>query len=206
MEEIAIGRAAKETKWAKTPIPTAGGYGQPPAMMSLACTPLASMPMVYRYLFDGEAPDKELIADRIAQYQQGNWSWYVGVRASLRAIRDRALRPYPSAPRTAEITYLLNPGYWGQGLAVRMAWTAIAHAFGSSQIDAVVAGADQPNTASLVVMRHLGMWFHQNVRYRSVQALSMCFATMTLDQPRAQQRYTSPETYPRNSVSQCRHA
>ena len=28
---------------------------------------LASMPMVYRYLFDGEAPDKELIVNRIAR-------------------------------------------------------------------------------------------------------------------------------------------
>jgi RimJ/RimL family protein N-acetyltransferase len=46
-----------------------------------------------------------------------------------------------------------------------MAWTAIAHAFGLSQISAVVAGSDQPNAASLAVMRRLGMRFHQNVQY-----------------------------------------
>ena len=52
---------------------------------------LVSMPMVYRYLFDGEAPDKELIANRIGGVQTGNWSWYVGVKTSLRAIRWRSV-------------------------------------------------------------------------------------------------------------------
>lgn len=32
-------------------------------------------------------------------------------------------------------------------------------------IDSVIAGADLPNTASLTVMRRLGMHFYKNVRY-----------------------------------------
>jgi RimJ/RimL family protein N-acetyltransferase len=74
------------------------------------------------------------------------------------------LRPYPS-PRSAEIIYLLDPSYWGQGLALRMAWTAITHAFLSSQIDSVIAGTDLPNAASLALMRRLGMRFHKDVQY-----------------------------------------
>ena len=46
-----------------------------------------------------------------------------------------------------------------------MAWTAISHAFLSSQIDSVIAGTDLPNTASLALMRRLGMRFHKDVRY-----------------------------------------
>jgi RimJ/RimL family protein N-acetyltransferase len=46
-----------------------------------------------------------------------------------------------------------------------MAWTAITHAFRSRQIDAVIAGADLPNTASFAVMRRLGMRFHKSVQY-----------------------------------------
>jgi|SRR5580693_1701783 RimJ/RimL family protein N-acetyltransferase len=53
----------------------------------------------------------------------------------------------------------------GQGLALRMAWTVITHAFLSSQIDSVIAGTDLPNTASLAVMRRLGMRFHKDVHY-----------------------------------------
>jgi hypothetical protein len=42
VEAITIRSVAKETKWAKPPMQryrTAGGYGQPHAMTSLACMP-----------------------------------------------------------------------------------------------------------------------------------------------------------------------
>ena len=74
------------------------------------------------------------------------------------------LRAY-AAPRLAELTYLLDPSHWGRGLALCMAWTAIAHAFLSAHIDAVIAGADRPNGASFAVMRRLGMRFHKEVQY-----------------------------------------
>ncbi len=129
---------------------------------------LAAVPLVYRYLFDGTAPGKELIARRVAQSVAsaagtGYGMWLLAGR-SARYAGCVELRPYPS-PRSAELTYLLDPGNWGQGLAVRMAWTAITHAFLSPQIDAVIAGADLPNIASLAVMRRLGMRFHKPVQY-----------------------------------------
>ena len=86
------------------------------------------------------------------------------------------LRPYPS-PRSAELIYLLDPRYWGQGLARRMAWTAITHAFLSSQIDSVIAGTDLPNTASLAVMRRLGMRFHKDVQYLLGAGGGICAAS-----------------------------
>jgi hypothetical protein len=46
-----------------------------------------------------------------------------------------------------------------------MAWTAITHAFLSSQIDSVIAGTDLPNAASVAVIRRLGMRFHKKVQY-----------------------------------------
>jgi RimJ/RimL family protein N-acetyltransferase len=60
---------------------------------------------------------------------------------------------------------MLDPEYWGQGLAVRMSWTAITQVFLSPQIDSVVAGADRPNIASFAVMKRLGMQFRRNVKY-----------------------------------------
>ena len=74
------------------------------------------------------------------------------------------VRPYPSSKST-ELTYLLDPLVWGQGLAVRMAWTAITLSFSSSEIDSVIAGADLDNAASFAVMRRLGMRFRKNVQY-----------------------------------------
>jgi ribosomal-protein-alanine N-acetyltransferase len=129
---------------------------------------LGSIPLVYRYLFDGVPPDKEFLMRRVAQSvanaeRTGLGMWFLE-NASVRYAGCVELRPYPS-PRSAELIYLLNPHYWGQGLALIMAWTVITHAFLLSQIDSVIAGTDLPNTASLAVMRRLGMRFYKNVRY-----------------------------------------
>jgi [ribosomal protein S5]-alanine N-acetyltransferase len=129
---------------------------------------LGSKPLVYRYLFDDSAPSREYIAKRIAETipvesNNGSGTWLlenavVSYAGCVQLLPDLS-------KRTTELTYLLDPGYWGQGLAVRMGWTAITQAFLSPRIDAVVAGADVPNKASFAVMRRLGMRFRRYVRY-----------------------------------------
>jgi [ribosomal protein S5]-alanine N-acetyltransferase len=127
---------------------------------------LESIPLVYRYLFDGVPPDKEFLMRRVAESvanagKAGLGMWFLE-NASVRYAGCVELLPYPSLG-SAELIYLLDPRYWGQGLALRMAWTAITHAFLSSQINSVIAGADLPNTASIALMRRLGMRFHKDV-------------------------------------------
>jgi ribosomal-protein-alanine N-acetyltransferase len=129
---------------------------------------LAANPLVYRYLFDGVPPDKEFIARRAAESvtnagATGLSTWFLE-NDSSRYAGCVELRSHSSL-RSAEITYLLDPRFWGRGLALRMAWTAITHAFSSSQIDTIIAGGDLPNAASLAVMRRLGMRFHKDVHY-----------------------------------------
>jgi len=129
---------------------------------------LTSNPLVYRYLFDGVPPGKEYITHLVAQSvanagEPGLGMWFLE-DVSARYAGCVELRTYPS-PRSAELIYLLDPRHWGQGLALRMAWTVITHAFLSSQIDSVIAGTDLPNIASLAVMRRLGMRFYKTVRY-----------------------------------------
>ena len=129
---------------------------------------LAANPLVYRYLFDGVPPNKEFIARAVAQSvanagETGLGMWFLE-NDFTRYAGCVELRSYPS-PRSAELIYLLDSQYRGRGLALRMVWTAITHAFLSSQIDSVIAGTDLPNTASLTVMRRLGMRFHKDVRY-----------------------------------------
>ncbi|HET7883127.1 MAG TPA: GNAT family N-acetyltransferase [Acetobacteraceae bacterium] len=129
---------------------------------------LAVIPQVYRYLFDGRPPDRTFIADRVAQSIANATTPGLGMWVLRRTDGQPAglveLRPYP-APRSAELTYLLDPSHWGQGLAVRMAWTVVSEAFRLGQIDTIVAGADIPNTRSFGVMRRLGMRLHKDVSY-----------------------------------------
>jgi ribosomal-protein-alanine N-acetyltransferase len=143
---------------------------------------LASFPLVYRYLFDGVPPDKEFITRRVAESvanagETGLGMWFLE-DASVKYAGCVELRPYPFF-RSAELIYLLDPSYWGQGLALRMAWAAITYAFLSSQIDSVIAGADLANMASISVMRHLGMGFHKDVRYPLGAGWNMCCTAMT---------------------------
>jgi ribosomal-protein-alanine N-acetyltransferase len=129
---------------------------------------LGSKSLVCRYLFDGSAPSREYIARRIAdtipvESANGSGTWLLG-NSVVSYAGCVQLLPDPSKLIT-DLTYLLDPDYWGQGLAVRMGWTAITQAFLSSRIDAVVAGADAPNKASFAVMQRLGMRFRGHVRY-----------------------------------------
>jgi RimJ/RimL family protein N-acetyltransferase len=128
---------------------------------------LACEPLVYRYLFDGAAPKRGVIAEGIAGAMADAAATGLGLWV-LEGPGGRyggcvQLRPDMVA-RSAELVYLLDPGLWGRGLATRMAWTAIMKAF-LGPIDVVVAGTDGANAASVAVMRRLGMRFRRAVSY-----------------------------------------
>jgi [ribosomal protein S5]-alanine N-acetyltransferase len=128
---------------------------------------LASQPSVYRYLFDGAAPDRATIANGVAKAMADAARTGLGLWVledpRVRYAGGVLLRP-DLAARSAELTYFLKPALWGRGLATRIAWTAIGKAF-QAPIDVVQAGADAANTASLNVMRRLGMRFVRDVSY-----------------------------------------
>lgn len=140
---------------------------------------LASEPAVYRYLGDDQVPPRAVVDAWIgvpaADSEAGLGTWVL-VDANGR-IDGAVLLLRDAAPRTAELVYLLHPRAWGRGLATRMAWTVMSGAFARGQVDAVIAGADVPNVASIAVMQRLGMQFLRDmvfplgagVQYRRVR-------------------------------------
>jgi len=129
---------------------------------------LTAKPEVYRFMFDGAAPEPALLAERLELFVAneaasglGLWMLEQPGRAAGGAVW---LEP-DLAAREAEVSYLLDPALWGRGLAGRMAWTAVTRAFESPAIDCVFAGADAPNTASIAVLQRLGMRFRRDVTY-----------------------------------------
>jgi RimJ/RimL family protein N-acetyltransferase len=79
---------------------------------------LEANPLVYRYLFDGVPPNKAFVARAVAESVAnaggtGLGMWFLE-DVSMRYAGCVELRPYPS-PRSAELIYLLDPRYWGQG-------------------------------------------------------------------------------------------
>ena len=142
---------------------------------------LLCVPQVYRYQAEG-APPPPLVtqawldksAEDFERHQVGLWLLHKKGSEPFLADLAGCVRldvmdtlPGEAAPGphpAAELTYVLHPDHWGQGLATRMAWTVMAHAFNRG-IDAILAGADGPNTASLAVMKRLDMQFYRTVSY-----------------------------------------
>ncbi len=129
---------------------------------------LLGLPDVYRYLTDGVALPRwrielwiELSHQHIAANGMGFWilERQDGLLGGCVELKKQNLL------RSAELTYLLHPKFWGQGLATRMSWTVIFQALETGQVTQIVAGADEPNTASVSVMRRLGMTFFRRVEY-----------------------------------------
>lgn len=126
------------------------------------------IPEVYRYLADNAVPPRSVLEHWIARSHQdftdsgiGLWVLETGEGQLAGCVRLEA----NPANRSAELTYMLHPQFWGMGLATRMSWSVMQLAFSCSTIDHIIAGTDEPNTASLAVMKRLGMTFLRNVQY-----------------------------------------
>ena len=129
---------------------------------------LLCIPDVYRYLTDGVALPRARVVQWIARTQAA----VVVIGMGLWLLEDAeghaagcVCLEMQCQPRSAELTYLLHPRCWGQGLATRMSWTVMQRAFEAGHVDQIVAGADTPNTASVAVMRRLGMTVLRTVQY-----------------------------------------
>jgi ribosomal-protein-alanine N-acetyltransferase len=128
---------------------------------------LTQKPQVYRYLYDGVAPDHDLVNVRLVRGLKnqgtGGGLWFLE-SANHAYAGAFELRPEGDG-RIAEASYFLDPDAWGQGLAVRMTWSIIQHAFAHLELDEIFAGADHGNDSSFRVMARLGMRFRRDVSY-----------------------------------------
>jgi RimJ/RimL family protein N-acetyltransferase len=129
------------------------------------------VPQVYRYLADGAAPPRSAVEGWIARSHADFSASGVGLwvledgRAYLDGLGGCVRLEAQPELRSAELMYVLHPRHWGAGLATRMSWTVMELALQGGRIDRIVAGTDAPNTASVAVMRRLGMTLLRDVHY-----------------------------------------
>lgn len=129
---------------------------------------LFCLPDVYRYLADGVPPARATTNRWLEKsHEDRGRTPCVGLFVLIEG-RDRLIgcvrTHFLEQPGMVELTYVLHPDFWGQGLATSMGWTAMQRAFGSGLVDTMLAGTDDPNTASVAVMRRLGMRFLRRTR------------------------------------------
>lgn len=139
---------------------------------------LLCVPEVYRYLADGTAPPRSAVEGWLARSHADFSACGLGlwVLEDDRACLDGCVRLEAQPElRSAELMYVLHPRRWGAGLATRMSWTVMQLAFQGGRIDRIVAGADAPNTASVAVMRRLGMAFLRSPQYPAEPGVEYVF-------------------------------
>ena len=130
---------------------------------------LFCVPEVYRFLCDGSAPHLLAAADWVQSSRYDFLEFGIGLWTLMHSTSPEILGAVRLAPpgddALTELVYLLHPDVWGQGLATRMAHTAMLEAFSNRQIKGVLAGADLPNSKSIEVMKRIGMSFRRYVTY-----------------------------------------
>ena len=134
-----------------------------------------TLPDVRRFLFDGEALSaaevSQTIEESVSDFAAGGYGVWL-IREHDRAVPAGTdlvgtdlvgtdlvgtvgLRPLDDDG--LEIFYSLAPGSWGRGYATEAARAVVGHALGTLGLAEVLAEIDEGNTASVAVVKRLGM-------------------------------------------------
>ena len=123
---------------------------------------------VRQYLLDDQLVDRAWVDQEIDTSRRrfgddsiGIWSIRQldasdAANESTPIIGFTGFRPFFDPPEL-QLIYGLLSSAWGTGFATEAARAAIAFGFEQVELDTVVAATDQPNVASLAVMKRLGM-------------------------------------------------
>ena len=119
-----------------------------------------TQPDVRRFLFDGAAPSAAEVAETIGESigdfaARGYGIWLIEYGSGTGLVGTAGLRPLEESG--LEIFYSLAPGAWGQGYATEAARAVVEYGLGSLGLPEVLAEVDEGNTASVAVVKRLGM-------------------------------------------------
>ena len=117
-------------------------------------------PAVRRFLFDGAimsaAEITEAIEDAARDFAADGYGlWLIRAADGTDLAGTAGLRPL--ADLGLEVFYSLAPGVWGNGYATEAACAVVQHALGPLGVPEVLAEVDEGNTASVAVVKRLGM-------------------------------------------------
>lgn len=71
-----------------------------------------------------------------------------------------------------EVSYEINPNFWGKGYATEVVQRVIQYAFDELKLDKIIAETQKKNQASIRVLEKLGMTFEREVkRHNEIQVI-----------------------------------
>ncbi len=125
---------------------------------------------VVRHVGGGRFWTDDRVTEFITRQQRhlselGYCLWAVEPRGETKAAGYVGLQPLGDTGEV-EIGWLLDEPYWGRGLATEAATRALHHGFEDIGLERVVAIAVPENSASINVMRKLGMSFESQLEWK----------------------------------------
>lgn len=124
----------------------------------------ASLPEVTKYLLWSPHPSAEYTHRYLRSvqdfYKHGTFfDWALIMRESGKMIGTCGYTTLDPEHLRAEVGYVLNPLYWGQGIATEAVTAVISYAFEELGVNRVEAHFMEGNTSSRRVMEKCGMTF-----------------------------------------------
>jgi ribosomal-protein-alanine N-acetyltransferase len=132
-------------------------------------------PEVMRYLGDGLPRTREQTSERLqralAHWQKyGFGIWAVCDKRDGRCLGRCGYGNLHDHP-FMELAYSLHRFAWGQGYCTEAARVAVRHAFETTKLPRLIAVARRQNSASISVMRKLGMMFEKTITFEGGEAV-----------------------------------
>lgn len=135
-------------------------------------------PDVMRYVADGKPAGRweaEKALKGIIQHwhRHGFGRWAVEDKAAQAFIGFGGLRSLFGLP---EVVYHFAKSHWGKGFATELARASLKYGFETHRFDRIVAIAKPENTASIHVMKKVGMRFEKQTSYYDIAVVQYAIA------------------------------
>jgi len=130
-------------------------------------------PDVVRYVGNGEPADRDeaerALNSTLRRWQEQSFGrWAALDRKTGKFIGMGGFRSLFGTP---EVVYHLAKENWGKGYATELARAALRFGFEDRGFDRIVAIAKPQNTASIHVMKKIGMQFEKQARYYDIDVV-----------------------------------
>lgn len=140
-----------------------------------ALKPIATDPMVMRYISDGrpwmDAKITEFVERQRRHYcERGFCLWKLLLKSDTQLAGFCGLQPLDDLP-AIEIGWWLARDQWGQGLATEAARVVLDDGFSRIGLTRVVAIAQRENRASTRIMEKLGMRYEGDVEHHGIRVV-----------------------------------
>ena len=105
---------------------------------------------------------RKLISNAVSKILSVNSQKYTGCRIK-KSIASRIIE-YNKTPDSIEVSYELNPIFWGKGYATEIVERSIQYAFEELNLKKIIVETQKNNKASIRVLEKLDMIFEKEVK------------------------------------------